>query len=424
MFYDYAKIFVKGGDGGNGMVAFRREKYIAQGGPAGGDGGRGGSVIFQADEGLRTLVDFRYRKHFKAERGENGQTKNKYGEDGQDLLVKVPVGTVVKKEDTGEIVADLIRHGQTAVIAQGGRGGRGNSRFASSVNRAPEVAENGEPGDEGWLILELRLLADVGLIGFPNVGKSTIIAHVSAAKPKIADYHFTTIDPNLGVVRLEEGRSFVLVDIPGLVEGASEGLGLGHRFLRHVERTRLLLHVLDTAGSEGRDPLEDLRLINLELEKYNPILKERKQIVAANKMDIPGAAANLERLKAELGGTLEIYPVSAVTGQGLNELMYRVGSLLDEIPLLPEIVPVEAYKVTKVEAGEEPYRICQEEGSWVVAGPEIDRLLRRYDTANEAAVKRILLILRKIGVDKALRDSGAKDGDTVRIGELEFDFLD
>ena len=300
------------------MVSFRREKYVPEGGPSGGDGGKGGSVILEADEGLRTLVDFRFKRHFKAERGENGKSKNMHGADGENIIIPVPVGTIVRLAETKEVLADLVQHGQRYVVAQGGRGGKGNARFASSVNRVPKIAENGELGEEKWLELELKLLADVGLLGFPNVGKSTIISHVSAAKPKIANYPFTTIDPNLGVVSLEEGKSFVLVDIPGLVEGASQGVGLGHRFLRHVERTRLLLHVLDISGSENRDPLADFAVVNQELVTYNPQLQDRPQLIVANKMDLPGAEENLARLRQELGGQYEIFPVSAVTGEGLR----------------------------------------------------------------------------------------------------------
>lgn len=423
MFYDYAKIYVKGGDGGNGAVAFRREKYIAEGGPYGGDGGKGGDVIFTADEGLRTLVDFRYKRHFKADRGENGRSKNMHGANGTDLVVRVPVGTVVKLADSHQVLADLTQHQQIFTIASGGRGGRGNSRFVTSVNRAPEISENGDLGEEKWLELELMLLADVGLIGFPNVGKSTIISHVSAAKPKIADYHFTTIDPNLGVVRVEEGKSFVMVDIPGLIEGASEGAGLGHRFLRHVERTRLLLHVLDTAGSEGRDPLEDFKVINTELKKYNPLLSERVQVIVANKMDIPGALENLEKIKEAYGETHKIFPVSAVTGQGLNELMYGTWLLLEEISQMPIVRPDEEIKIVRVE-NIEPYSIEFSEGKWILSGPEIERLLIKTNLSTEAGLARFLHILRKIGAEKELRHKGAKDGDTIQIGDLEFDFVD
>ncbi|PKM87115.1 MAG: GTPase ObgE [Firmicutes bacterium HGW-Firmicutes-12] len=423
MFYDYARIYVKGGDGGNGMVAFRREKYVPDGGPSGGDGGKGGDVVFKADEGLRTLVDFRYKRHYKADKGEHGRSKGMNGARGDDLLVRVPVGTVIKNAESKEIIADLISHEQEYAVAKGGRGGRGNTRFATSNNKAPEFAENGDPGEDRWLEMELKLLADVGLLGFPNVGKSTIISRVSAAKPKIANYHFTTIDPNLGVVRMEEGKSFVLVDIPGLVEGASEGIGLGHRFLRHVERTRLLLHVLDIAGSEGRDPCEDFVVINNELEQYNPGLKTRKQIIVANKMDIPGANDNLKKLREEFGNSYEIYPVSAVTGDGLRELMYRTAAMLEEIPVTLTPVEEEELRVVKVEI-EENYFVNNIDGVWEITGPMIERMLIKTNLGNEAAVKRFLLILRKMGLDKTLRQKGAKDGDTVRIGKLEFDFMD
>ena len=423
MFYDYAKIYVKGGDGGNGMVSFRREKYVPDGGPSGGDGGRGGSVVLVADEGLRTLVDFRYKRHFKAPAGEHGRSKNMHGAKGQDLIVKVPVGTVVKREDES-LVGDLICHHQRLVVAAGGRGGKGNARFASSINRAPQIADNGEPGQEAWLVLELKLLADVGLVGFPNVGKSSIISVVSAAKPKIADYHFTTIDPNLGVVRLEEEESFVLVDIPGLVEGAGEGVGLGHRFLRHVERTRVLLHVLDIAGSEGRDPLEDYRIIQQEMENYNPVLKEKPQIIAANKMDLPGAKENLERLRAFLGEETQIFAVSAATGQGLRELMLAAGQKLKELPLIREREKEEK-KVTRFVRDSGPaLEILRDNENYVVSGHEVERQIIRTNFANEAAVNRLLKILRTMGVDQALRQAGAQNGDTVVVGPMEFEFFD
>lgn len=428
MFFDYAKIYIKSGDGGNGMVAFRREKYVPEGGPAGGDGGKGGDVILEADEGLRTLVDFRFKKHFKADRGEHGKSKNMHGAAGKELIVKVPVGTTVKDVETHEIIADLTGHKQQFVAAKGGRGGRGNARFASSINRVPEYSENGEPGKEQYLELELKLLADVGLIGFPNVGKSTLISHVSAAKPKIANYHFTTIDPTLGVVRVGEGNSFVMVDIPGLVEGASEGIGLGHRFLRHVERTRLLLHVLDIAGSEEREPLQDFSTINEELVKYNEVLGNRLQIIVANKMDLPDAKENLARLKDYLGDKFEIYPVSAVTGQGLKELVNRAAQLLEEIPLIPVLSEAEGVspniKRVKVEKEEEPFFVEFNEGKWVVFGPRIERLAQKINFENEAALKRFLLILRRMGVEKVLKKEGAKNGDTVVISDLEFDFMD
>ena len=300
MFVDQTKIYVKGGDGGNGMVAFRREKYVPMGGPAGGDGGKGADVVFEVNEGLRTLMDFRYQRHWKAPRGEHGMSKNQHGKNAKDMIVKVPPGTVVMDAETKEVIADLVEHGQRAVIAKGGRGGRGNSRFATPANPAPELAENGEPGQERDVILELKLLADVGLVGFPSVGKSTLLSVVSSAKPKIAEYHFTTIVPNLGMVETEDNRSFVMADLPGLIEGASEGVGLGHQFLRHIERTRVIVHVIDMAAMEGRDPYEDYLTINKELEEYNLRLTERPQIIVANKMDMPEAEENLQKFKERL----------------------------------------------------------------------------------------------------------------------------
>jgi len=424
MFYDYAKIYVKAGNGGNGMVAFRREKYVPAGGPSGGDGGNGGNVVFIADEGLRTLLDFRYKKHFKAESGENGKNKNMHGAHGEDLKIRVPVGTVVKLED-GQVVGDLIAHGQRLVVAKGGRGGKGNARYASSINRAPTIADNGEPGEERTLILELKLLADVGLVGFPNVGKSSIIARVSEAKPKIADYHFTTIDPNLGMVRLGEDESFVLVDIPGLVEGASTGIGLGHRFLRHVERTRLILHVLDIAGSEGRDPVEDFRVIMKEMEEYSPGLSSKPQIIVANKMDLPQAQDNLEKLRKAYGGKYEIFPVSAATGEGLMPLMRRAWEKLKEIPVFQEETVEEEIRITRMEEDKEPpLKVRRENDTWIVEGSEVGRQIIRTNFANEAAVNRLLKILRTMGVDQALRQAGAQNGDTVIIGPMEFEFID
>ncbi|PAF41024.1 GTPase ObgE, partial [Terribacillus saccharophilus] len=322
MFVDQVKVFVKAGDGGNGIVAYRREKYIPLGGPAGGDGGNGGDVIFKVDEGLNTLMDFRYQRHFKAKRGENGMSKGQHGKNSEPLILPVPPGTIVRDEDTGEVIADLTKHEQEAVIAKGGRGGRGNSRFATPRNPAPDFAENGEPGVERNLQIELKLIADVGLVGFPSVGKSTFISVVSAAKPKIADYHFTTLAPNLGVVETQDQRSFVLADLPGLIEGAHEGIGLGHQFLRHVERTRVIVHVIDMASTEGRDPYDDYVTINEELLKYNEDLTTRPQIIIANKMDIPEAEENLVVFKEKIPADIDVFPISAITRDGLQDVLY------------------------------------------------------------------------------------------------------
>jgi len=423
MFYDHAKIFIKGGDGGNGIVAFRREKYVPEGGPSGGDGGRGGDVIFITDTGLRTLVDFKYKRHYKADRGEHGQSKNCHGKGGEDLIVRVPLGTVVKDEQTGAILADLVEEGQQFKAAKGGRGGRGNARFSSAQNRVPTLAENGEPGEERWTLLELKLIADVGLVGFPNAGKSTLISRISAAKPKIADYPFTTLTPNLGVVSVEEGESFVVADIPGLIEGAHQGIGLGHEFLRHIERTRLILHIVDIAGVEGRDPVQDVKVINTELAKYNEKLAVKPQMLVANKIDLPTASENLIALKEAFPET-EIYAISAVTGQGIKELVQvvagRVAGLEPETPLVSE---EEVRHVAFPEDGER-FSIQQEDGVYVVSGREIERHFAMTNFDNEAALKRFQNIIKMMGIEVALRDKGAKEGDVVRIKGLEFDLID
>lgn len=329
MFVDTAKVWVKGGDGGNGAVSFRREKYVPHGGPDGGDGGKGGDVLLMVDEGLRTLMDFRYRRHFRAGKGAHGRGKGMTGRQGEDLVVKVPPGTTVKDAATGEVLADLTRHGDVFIAARGGRGGRGNARFTTPTSRAPRYAEPGEPGEERWILLELKLLADAGLVGLPNAGKSTLLARLSAARPKIADYPFTTLSPNLGVVEVEEGGAFVLADIPGLIEGAHRGAGLGHDFLRHVERTRVLVHVLDLAA-EGRDPIEDFQVVNRELELYGLDLERRPQLVAGNKIDLPQSSRSLDRVQKWLEGQgYEFFPVSAVTGEGTRELARRVARWLE-----------------------------------------------------------------------------------------------
>lgn len=329
MFYDEAKIFVRGGDGGNGAVAFTREKYVPRGGPSGGDGGRGGNVVFKADEGLRTLVDFKYRQHYRAEKGAHGQGKNKHGKDGSDLVVRVPVGTLVKDALSGRVIADLVRHGQEVVIARGGRGGRGNARFATSRDRTPTFAEKGEPGEERWLLLELKLLADAGLVGFPNAGKSTLISRVSAARPRIAPYPFTTLTPNLGVVSLAPDKSFVLADIPGLIEGAHRGAGLGYRFLKHVERTKVLVHVLDGAAGGPDEVIQRFRAVSRELELYDPRLTGLPQVVAINKMDLAEARKNFPQVARNLEPEFEVYPISAQTGEGLEPLVWRIYELVE-----------------------------------------------------------------------------------------------
>ncbi|MEZ7170831.1 GTPase ObgE [Sporosarcina sp. OR05] len=430
MFVDHVKVYVKGGNGGDGMVAFRREKYIAYGGPAGGDGGKGADVVFIVDEGLRTLMDFRYQRHFKATRGEHGATKNMHGKGGKDLVVKVPPGTIVKDAETGHIIADLVEHGQTAVIAKGGRGGRGNSRFATPQNPAPELSEKGEPGEEKEIILELKVLADAGLVGFPSVGKSTLLSVVSAAKPKIADYHFTTLVPNLGMVELEDGNTFVLADLPGLIEGAHEGIGLGHQFLRHIERTRVIIHVVDMSGLEGRDPYGDYVTINEELEKYNLRLMERPQVIVANKMDMPDAEENLVQFKEKLNDEEAlIFPISAITREGLDRLLFKVVELLETTPEFPmhEIEEEDENRsvLYKHESETANFKITRDDdGAFVLSGYALERLFKMTDFNFDQSVRKFARQMRGMGIDDALRERGAKDGDTVRILDFEFEFLE
>ncbi|WP_342562613.1 GTPase ObgE [Paenibacillus sp. FSL R7-0345] len=431
MFVDKAKIYVKGGDGGDGLVAFRREKYVPEGGPAGGDGGRGGDVIFRVDEGLRTLMDFRYQRHFKADRGIKGRNKSQHGANADHMIVRIPPGTILIDDDTQEVIADMTRHGQQVVVAKGGRGGRGNVRFATANNPAPELAENGEEGQERYIVMELKVMADVGLVGFPSVGKSTLLSVVSAAQPKIGAYHFTTITPNLGVVAAGDGRSFVMADLPGLIEGASEGVGLGHEFLRHVERTRIIIHVVDMSGSEGRDPFEDWVLINDELKQYNANLLDRPQIVAANKMDMPDSEANLATFRekiAEIRPDLEIMPISSLTRQGIQELLYRAADILDSIPVAPvveEVAEIVERKVYKLEAeADDSFTITRDNEAYVVSSPRIEKMLKRMQLSTHDAILKLARTLRHMGVDAELRKRGAVEGTIVRIGDFEFEFVE
>ncbi|EAF0462208.1 GTPase ObgE [Listeria monocytogenes] len=422
-------MYVKAGNGGDGMVAFRREKFVPNGGPAGGDGGKGADVVFVVDEGLRTLVDFRFKRIFKAEHGEHGMSKSMHGRGAEDLVVKVPQGTIVKDIDTGEIIADLVAHGQRAVIAKAGRGGRGNKRFATPANPAPELSENGEPGQERNVQLELKVLADVGLVGFPSVGKSTLLSVVSAARPKIAAYHFTTIVPNLGMVDAGDGRSFVMADLPGLIEGASQGVGLGHQFLRHIERTRVIVHVIDMSGSEGRVPYEDYMAINNELEQYNLRLMERPQIIVANKMDMPDAEENLNEFKTKIAEDIPVFPISAVTKTGLRELLLAIADKLETTPEFPlnEILEQEDEDTVlyKYVAEEPDFEISREpDGTFVLSGAKIERLFTMTNFERDASISRFARQLRAMGVDEALRKRGAKDGDIVRLLDYEFEFMD
>lgn len=422
MFIDRAKIYVKAGDGGNGVVAFRREKYVPRGGPSGGDGGRGADVVLMVDSDLSTLMDFKYKVHYKAKRGEHGQGSNKFGRSAEDLVIKVPPGTVVRDAETGEVLADLVEKGYRYVVAKGGRGGRGNARFASAVHKAPDFAEKGEPGEERWIILELKLLADVGLIGFPNAGKSTLLSRMTAAKPKIADYPFTTLSPNLGVVEtgLGKGSSFVLADIPGLIEGAHEGQGLGHEFLRHVERTRLLVHVLDLSAME-RDPIEAFHAINDELVKYSEKLLEKPQIIAANKMDLPKARENLDKIEQTLVNVgYEIIPVSGATGEGIKQLIKRISEMLSKIPKTETVEQVKQYNIVE----EEPFKIDKDGDTYHISGKVVERLVAMTDLDNESAVKRLQRTFKRMGIDDALKEHGINPGDTVIIDDYEFYYME
>lgn len=425
-FIDRITIKVTAGTGGHGKSAFRREKFVAKGGPSGGDGGRGGDVIFRVDNNMNTLLDFRYHRKFTAKNGENGDIKNQYGHNAPPCTVKVPQGTLVKDADTGEILADLTELGQEAVIAKGGRGGRGNAKFANSANRAPTFAEFGEPGEVKNLLLELKLLADVGLVGYPSVGKSSLVSKVSAARPEIAEYHFTTITPVLGVVNVGElgdEKTFVMADIPGLIDGASEGVGLGHDFLRHVERTKIIVHIVDASGIEGRDPVEDYYKINKELKLYSEKIARRTQILAANKMDLPGAEENLQRLRelADKEG-IQLFPICAATGQGLKELINAVAKALDEYVEEPDAE--EGEKVYEAQA-EDPDKITISRnisGEFVVSGKSLEKLVAMTNFGNDEALRRFQYIWRIKGIDKKLQERGIKEGETVHIGDMEFEY--
>ena len=424
MFVDEVQIHAVAGRGGDGCVSFRREKHVPRGGPDGGNGGHGGSVIMIADQMLTTLIDFRLRRDYKAERGGNGSGNRKFGKNGGDIVLKVPVGTQVINVETGELVADFVSHGQREVIAKGGRGGHGNAMYATSITQAPRIAARGAPAEEWMLKLGLKLLADVGLIGFPNVGKSTVISRISAAKPEIADYPFTTLVPNLGVVQIEPGQSFVVADIPGLIEGASEGAGLGHQFLRHVERTRLLVHVLDVSGLTMRDPYEDYTIVNRELAAHSERLAGLPQLVALNKADMPDAKAIADPLRERLEeeGAV-VFEISAITGVGLQTLIYAMWTRLQEMPVPPMPDPDE--QVVRYRAPvERQWSAEKEEGVYVVRGKGIERLVAMTDMHNEDTVRRMQRILERSGIVARLRELGAEDGDTVQIGDVEFDFLD
>lgn len=420
MFIDKARIYVEAGNGGDGMSSFRREKFVEKGGPNGGNGGRGGSVILRAVNNLNTLVDFRYKRKFIAKPGDKGGLSNMTGRRGEDVIIHVPQGTAVRDDETNILIADLTEEGQEFVAARGGRGGKGNACYATSTNRTPTFAEKGEPGTKGWLRLELKLLADVGLVGYPSVGKSSIISRVSAAKPEIAAYHFTTLTPVLGVVRLSEEQSFVLADIPGLIEGASQGVGLGHDFLRHIERTKVLLHVVDVSGCEGRDPIEDFATINRELEAYSPKLAKRKRLVVANKMDLPDSEENFQKLAAHVTAKgYEIYKASAATGEGLQELMWKA------YEQVKQYVPEPGEEIGVVDEGDpDSFEIIRgaEDADFEVRGKNIERLVAMTNFDNSEALYRFQLIWKRLKIEEALLEAGVQEGQTVRILDMVFTY--
>ena len=422
-FIDRTTIKVIAGNGGNGKSAFRREKFVPNGGPSGGDGGRGADVIFVVDSNMNTLLDFRYHRKFQGKNGENGDIKNQYGHNAPACYVKVPQGTLVKEANTEEVLADLTEIGQEAVIAKGGRGGRGNAKFANSANRAPTFAEFGEPGESRDLVLELKLLADVGLVGYPSVGKSSLVASVSAARPEIAEYHFTTITPVLGVVSVGDEKSFVMADIPGLIDGAAEGVGLGHDFLRHVERTKVIIHIVDASGIECRDPVEDYYKINRELKLYSEKIARRPQILAANKMDLPGAEENYKRLE-ELAAKehIPIFAISAATKQGLKELIDYTAKALDEYVEEPEEEDGVKVYDAKDEDKDEVKITRNDSGDFIVSSKSLDKLVAMTNFGNDEAVRRFQYIWRIKGIDQKLRARGIKEGMTVHIGEMEFEY--
>ena len=422
MFVDEVSIEVHAGNGGDGCLAFKREKFMPMGGPYGGNGGRGSNIVFEVDTGLHTLLDLRYNRIIKGKKGENGLGKNQNGKNSDDIVIKVPQGTVITDLDSGLIVADLKNINDRCIVAKGGRGGRGNTAFKTQANPAPNFSENGEPGEVKYLKIELKMLADVGLVGLPSVGKSTLISMVSKAKPKIAAYHFTTLTPNLGVCKDKNGRSFVMADLPGLIEGASQGEGLGDRFLRHIERTKVIAHVIDMAGSEGRNPYDDYVVINKELESFSKKLIEKPQIIIANKMDMEGAKDNLEVFKKKVN--LPVYEISAINNQGLDEVLIALADLIDQVEDTPlfEEDQMESHVLYKFEK-EEPYTINKDsDGTWVIAGRELEKLFRMANFQTEEGIKRFTKRLRKMGVDDKLEELGVEEGDIVKILDFEFEY--
>ena len=420
MFIDEAVVELIAGSGGDGCLAFRREKYVAMGGPFGGNGGKGSDIIFKVNSGLNTLVDFKYKKIIKGYKGENGMGKGMHGKNAEDIIIPVPEGTVVTDYDTGLVIADLTKEGETHIIAKGGRGGRGNMAFATQSNPAPHYAENGEPGEKVKVKIELKLMADVGLVGMPSVGKSTFISKISASKPKIADYPFTTLKPNLGVVKTVDNRSFVVADLPGLIEGASLGHGLGDRFLKHIERTRVIAHIIDMSGYTN-DPYNDYITINKELENFDKSLIKKPQIIIANKMDMPSSKENLKKFKEKVDK--KVYEMSAINGEGINKIILKLADMLDEIPKsnLYNDEKFESHVIYKFKE-EKPYKITKENDAWVISGKEIEKLLIMSRLDTDEAILRFSNKLRKMGIDDELKELGAKDGDDIRIMDYEFEF--
>ena len=423
MFIDEVSVEVHAGDGGDGCCAFKREKFMPMGGPFGGNGGRGSSIIFKVDLGLRTLLDLKYNRIIKGKKGENGQGKNQNGKGSEDVIIKVPQGTVITDLDSGLIVADLKGENDEVVVAKGGRGGRGNTAFKTQANPAPNFSENGEPGEVKYLKVELKMLADVGLVGLPSVGKSTLISMVSKSKPKIAAYHFTTLSPNLGVCKDKNGRSFVMADLPGLIEGASQGEGLGDRFLRHIERTRVIAHIIDMGASEGRNPYEDYEIINKELASFSEKLLKKPQIIIANKMDLPDAKENLKEFKKKV--KLPVYEISAMENKGLDEVLVALADLIETVEDTPlyEEDQMEGHVLYKFQK-EEPYTITREDnGTWVVSGKELEKLFRMANFQTSEGLERFTRRLRKMGVDNKLEELGAEDGDTVILDDFSFEYV-
>ncbi len=423
MFVDEVKLKVIAGSGGDGCTSFRREKFVPNGGPNGGNGGRGSNIIFTVDKGLRTLLDLKYQKEIKGKRGEHGSGKNKFGKNAQDVIIKVPEGTTVTDIETGVVIADLVKEGDTAIIAYGGRGGRGNRAFATPSNPAPDISEHGEPGEERNIKVELKMIADVGLVGLPSVGKSTILSQVSRANPKIAAYHFTTLSPNLGVVKTKDERVFVMADLPGLIEGASKGEGLGDKFLKHIERTRIICHVIDMSASEGRSPYEDYLLINNELKEFSSKLLNKKQVIIANKMDIEGAKENLEEFKKKVDA--DIYEISAIMNDGLDRVMMHLADLLDTIkeePLYND-TQIESHVLYKFKK-EKPFTITKDKDAWVIRGDSIEKLFKMTKFNSNDATLRFAKKLKNMGIDEELKRLGATNGDTVRILDYEFEYVE